>query len=597
MTSDMGETQMATGLSIPTEKPQNGLMGLKHWRYDLRSGFMVSMISLPFSMGIAITSGAPPVCGIMSAIIAGLMLPLLGGSYVTISGPAAGLAPVLFAGMIMLGSVQLGHGAGQSELLKAGYPLVLVTICIAGLLQVVLAKLKVARLSAIFPAAAIEGMLAAIGLLIIVKQIPLFMGVKFEAHEFWTILGEVPRHFTTMNLRVLGLGVVCVAALFILAAIPGRFLKVMPPPVWVFVFGTLAGQLLLHLDQQYLINVPKGLLKNGIVLPAFPAVFGNYHLWAPAAYIVITLLLIDGTESLATIAAVDKIDPYRRRSDPDRTLFAMGVLNMCSSTLGGLTIIPGMVKSTANILGGGRTQWANFFNACFLLSFLFFGRDLVNLVPMTVLASILVFIGFKLCRPKVWVKVAQIGTEQLLIFTVTILVTVTTDLLIGIGVGIALRLLISLSYVGLWHTLRDDSVGAAKPSLGAHFLSLFRDPVTRREFDEGKYHLYLDGPLVCFNMFHMIRELENRPHDARAVYLHLSPRVPVVDHTTYDALHHFLEEINPDGDHPDMAIDGWDHLRPLSKHKASTRIALLATERLDTTARAEEELRVTQATD
>src|SRR5580704_1313744 len=110
MTSDMGETQMATGLSIPTEKPRNGLMGLKHWRYDLRSGFMVSMISLPFSMGIAITSGAPPVCGIMSAIIAGFLLPFLGGSYVTISGPAAGLAPVLYAGMVALGRGDLGIG-------------------------------------------------------------------------------------------------------------------------------------------------------------------------------------------------------------------------------------------------------------------------------------------------------------------------------------------------------------------------------------------------------------------------------------------------------------------------------------------------------
>ena len=132
---------------------------------------------------------------------------------------------------------------------------------------------------------------------------------------------------------------------------------------------------------------------------------GNYHFWLPVAYLVVLLVLIDGTESLATIAAVDKLDPYRRRSDPDRTLLAMGVSNMCSSTVGGLTIIPGIVKSTANIMGGGRTQWANFFNACFLLTLLIFGRNLINLVPKTVLAAILVFIGFKLCRPKVWVKV------------------------------------------------------------------------------------------------------------------------------------------------------------------------------------------------
>jgi MFS superfamily sulfate permease-like transporter len=579
------------------EKPQNGLAGLKHWRYDLRSGFMVAMISLPFSMGIAITSGAPPVCGIVSAIIAGFLLPFLGGSYVTISGPAAGLAPALFAGMIMLGGVQLGRGAGHDEVLKAGYPLVLVAICLAGLLQVVLAKMKVARLSAIFPAGAIEGMLAAIGLMIIAKQIPLFMGVKFEAHEFWAILREAPRHFATMNLQVFGLGVACLATLFVLAAVPGRLFKVMPPPVWVFVFGTLSSLLFLHLDSRYLIHVPEAPLKHGVVLPNFAAALSNAGLWLPLAYIVFTLLLIDGTESLATIAAVDKIDPYRRRSDPDRTLNAMGVSNMCSSLLGGLTIIPGIVKSTANIIGGGRTQWANFFNACFLLAFLIFARGLINLVPMAVLASILVFIGFKLCRAKVWMKVAAVGSEQLLIFTVTVLVTVTTDLLIGIAAGIALELALSLWYVSLWHTLRDASLGIAKPSLAARFLSLFRNPVTRRELDGGAYHLYVDGPLVCFNMFHMMREVRNRPDGVRSMHIHLSSHVPLVDHTTCDTLQQYLEEFNANGEGPSLSIEGWDRMLPLSKHEASMRIALVAGESLIGTARAEAELHAAQALD
>src|ERR1700693_1029646 len=117
---------MESNLPVDDEKPRNGVAGLKHWRYDLRSVFMVAMISLPFSMGIAITSGAPPICGIVSAIIAGFVLPFLGGSYVTISGPAAGLAPALLAGMLTLGHGALAKGASQSELLAVGYPLVLV---------------------------------------------------------------------------------------------------------------------------------------------------------------------------------------------------------------------------------------------------------------------------------------------------------------------------------------------------------------------------------------------------------------------------------------------------------------------------------------
>src|SRR6201997_2739484 len=562
----------ATVPTVATEKPRNGLAGLKHWRYDLRSGFTVAMISLPFSMGIAITSGAPPICGIVSAIIAGFVLPFLGGSYVTISGPAAGLAPALFAGMIMLGHARLGRGASTSELLAVGYPLVLVAIAIAGVLQVILAKLKVARLSAIFPAAAIQGMLAAIGLMIIVKQIPLFMGVKFEAHEFWAVLGEAPRHVQSMSHQTVALGVGCLAALFVLSVLPGRLLKVMPPPVWVFFVGTVVSTFILKLDKSHLINVPDS-LEHGVVFPHFGEAFTHAALLLPLAYLVVALLFIDATESLATLAAVDNIDPYRRRSDPDRTLLAMGVSNGASSMLGGLTIIPGMVKSTANVMAGGRTQWANFYNACFLLTFVLFGRYVIDMAPTAVLGAILVFIGYKLCKPAVWLKIARVGTEQLVVFTLTVFVTVTTDLLIGILTGVGVELLLNLWYVGLWHTLRNGSE-FAKPSFAVRFASLFRNPVSQRESDEGTYHLYLDGPLVCFNLFHVIRELGQLPQGTHTVYLHVSSRVPLVDHTTGQSLRYFLEEFSGQDQSPRLVIEGWDHMRGLSKHETSTRIAL-----------------------
>ncbi|WP_024441120.1 SulP family inorganic anion transporter [Mycobacterium sp. UM_WGJ] len=563
---------MPQNLTVPTEKPRNGLAGLKHWRYDLRSGFTVAMISLPFSMGIAITSGAPPICGIVSAIIAGFVLPFLGGSYVTISGPAAGLAPVLFAGMITLGQIRLGEGASESELLAVGYPLVLVAIAIAGVVQLILARLKVARLSAIFPAAAIQGMLAAIGLMIIAKQIPLFMGVPFEGREFWAILAEVPRHVGSMNLQVFVLGIGCLAGLFVLTAMPGRMLKVMPPPVWVFFAGTLASVFILKLDRHYLINVPNSVM-DGVVMPQFGTVLAHPELWLALAYLVITLVLIDGAESLATIAAVDRIDPFRRRSDPDRTLQAMGASNVASSALGGLTIIPGMIKSTANILGGGRTQWANFYNACFLLLFVLLFSDLINMVPLTVLAAVLVFIGYKLCKPAVWLNVARVGAEQFAVFVITLLVTLTTDLLIGLLAGVAVKLVLNLWLESLWHTLRNRS-DSANPTLVGRLFSLFRNPVSQRGFDEGAYHLYLDGSLVCFNLFHVIRELGQFPPDTQTVQLHLSWRVPLVDHTTNETLRYFLEEFSGQDDSPTLVIEGWDRMRPLSNHETSTRIAL-----------------------
>lgn len=535
------------------------------------SGLMVAMISLPFSMGIAITSGAPPVCGIMSAIIAGFLLPFLGGSYVTVSGPAAGLAPAIYSGIVTLGTIYLGADASNESVLATGYPLVLVAICIAGLLQVVLARFKIARLCAIFPAAAIEGMLAAIGLMIIVKQIPLLFGQKFESHEFWGILAEAPQKLSVVNLPVLELGLGCVAVLFILSAIPWRMLKVVPPPVWIFFLGTILSLTLFSVGKENLIAIPESPLEHGITMPAVGEVFATPQTWLPLAYIVFVLLLIDGTESLATIMAVDKLDPFHRRSDPDRTLQAMGVSNVASSMLGGLTIIPGIVKSTANVMGGGRTQWANFYNAGFLLLMLIFARDLINLVPKVVLASILIFVGFKLCRPKVWGYMAKIGSEQFAIFATTVIVTVTTDLLIGIVVGVLMKLALNLWYVGLANRLNKSVVTTAS-SPWSRLSGLFQNPVDRREFAAGAYDLYLSRPLVCFNLFHVIRELQELPPGTKSVRLHFSPYVTVVDHTTVETLFHYLHDFNSKD--LTMELVHWDRFQPLSDHPCAIQLGL-----------------------
>ena len=666
------------------EKPQNGLGGLKHWIYDLRSGFMVAMVSLPFSMGIAITSGAPPITGVISAIIAGFLLPFLGGSYVTISGPAAGLAPVLFTGMISLATAEIGKevaaGKTTQELLEIGYPLILVAISIAGVLQIILARFKVARLSAIFPAAAIEGMLAAIGLIIIVKQLPLIFGVDFEEHEFWGMVFEIPEHIGDIYVPAMVTGLSCTAALFLLNSLPFRFLKVMPPPVWVFIGGSIVFQLVFHIptgqftheqrqavelmerqltpehhqlivklndelksdlgtqeltpdertaisslheqlkkdirnnelsDEQlaaveqlkkeltpeqiaayqelphlgYCINIPDNPL-SGIQLPRYDRIINYPHTWAMLAYVVFVLILIDATESLATIVAVDKLDPFKRRSNPDGTLQAMGGCNLASSVVGGLTIIPGIVKSTANIIGGGRTLWANFFNACMLLVFLFLARPLINQVPLAVLAAILIFVGWKLCGPKVWKHTAAIGIEQLAVFLVTLIVTVSTDLLIGIGVGVLLKLLMDLSLIGLasrLSTADNGDNGEKKRSLFSRFVDVFRNPVTRNEHEEnGTYSVYFARPLHCFNLFHVIRELQHVPKEATTLRLRFSPLANVIDHTAVETMLHYLEEYKLNG--LGIELEGWEDFVPLSNHHAAIRMRLAERQPAATTA-------------
>lgn len=521
------------------EKPQNGIAGLKHWRHDLIAGLLVSLVSLPLSIGIAIASGAEPVTGLISAIIAGLLLPFLGGSYVTISGPAAGLAPVLLASMTVL-----GHGNKDG-----GYHYLLAVICAVGCIQIILSLLKAARFSALFPASVVEGMLAAIGMLIIAKQLGTFMGFKVSAHEFHEIVYEALTHAPSHAVpQVFLLGAVCLSLTFLLGTVKLRWLRIVPPPLLVVVVGVILGQLL-GVDAQYLIKLPDNPL-HGFAFPDFAGLIADRSLWWTAISVVVTLTLIDGIESLATIMAVDKIDPFRRKSDPNRTLLAMGISNICSSIVGGLTIIPGGVKSKACIVGGGRTLWANFYNAVFLIIFVFVARDLINLIPLTALASILIYTGWKLCEPKVWRHIASIGREQLIPFTVTVAGSLAIDLLWGIGLGMLSKLMMNvvLTIVAAQRIPgQRRSLMELMISLPKRVLDQFRNPIVERALNDQDYHLFFGHPIVCFNTLSVSQELSKIPHQAQHVFLHVTRDVLLIDHTSCENLSHLMAERNAAG--------------------------------------------------
>ncbi|MGE5191569.1 MAG: SulP family inorganic anion transporter, partial [Deltaproteobacteria bacterium] len=544
-------------------KPQNGVAGLKHWRSDMLAGLLVSLVSLPFSLGIAIASGAPPVAGLVSAIIAGLIYPFLGGSFVTISGPAAGLAPVLFVAMTAL-------GRGDREV---GYPLLLCVIGMAGCVQIILSRLKVARFSAWFSPTVVEGMLAAIGLLIIAKEFPELIGNKFESHEFWGIIAEIPRQLMQMDPRVALIGVVCLGLTVALSAAKARWTKVVPPPLTVVLVGLVLAQLV-RLDPTHMLHIPDNLLKDSMKFPHFAGLFADRSLWWLVFTTVLTLTLIDGVESLATIAGIDKIDPWKRKSSPDRTLLAMGVSNILSSVAGGLTIIPGGVKSTTCIVTGGKTLWANFYNAIFLLMYLFLGKQIINLIPLSALAAIVVFIGYKLCRPRVWRHVAHVGSEQLLVFCTTVIVTVSTDLLLGIISGMALELVLNVSFA--WPAARLAT--GASPASGngvartlARFADLFRNPVTHRELVDNQFHVYFGRPLVSFNTLHLNRELARIPDQATTVYFHVGDDVTLIDHTSSTNLMSFAHDYEQSGK-GQVQFTGLDEMSMCSGHETCLRV-------------------------
>lgn len=531
-------------------KPENGIKGLRHWKKDMFAGFIVALVSVPLSLGIALASGAPPVCGITSEIIAGLVFPLIGGAYVTISGPAAGLAPVLYSSIAALGQ-------GNME---RGYHLVLGVIMFAGLTQIVLTYFKAAKFSYLFPRAAVHGMLAAIGLLIIGKQIPNFIGTKYTAHDFFPVIAETPSHFFHLNPAVLVTSVVCLALLFLLPKVKNRWMKYIPAHLAVVLVGIALGQLF-HLSGNFLVQIPANPLEHGIVFPDFSGLFADPKLIPTIIVCVFALTFVDGTESLATIHAVDAIDPYKRKSNPHRTLLAMGVSNICSALIGGLTIIPGIVKSTTCIVAGGRTAWVNFYNAMFLLAFLLFFHEAIGLIPVACLSAVLVHIGYKLAGPHKWQQVINLGFDQLLVFTTTVLVTVCSDLLVGIACGVAMKIVI-LMYYSLVH--------GNKQSVYTAFLKLFRNPIESVSIKDGAAEVRFNGPVTCFNNLAVRESLEAVVKKAKTVKVNLSDEVSIVDHSSSVYLTGLAEESERNG-LAKVSLDGLNKLTCCARNEMSMR--------------------------
>ena len=413
-------------------------LNTKFLKSDIRSGLVVFLVALPLCLGIAVASGAPPFAGIICGIIAGTVVGSLSGSNVSVSGPAAGLIAIVLTAITDL-----------------GYETFIVAVMIAGLIQLTLGFLKAGTFSSYFPTSVIEGMLVAIGIIIIMKEVPHAIGYD-KAHEgdFFSLEKGAETGFFTeiinaINYAHAGAIIIAVISIAILVAFNKlaflKKIKAIPGALIVVLVGILMNEAFkatgssLAISQEHLVTLP-----TASSVPEFFSQFTRPELSGflePKVWVVgLTIAIVASIETLLCLEAGDKMDPLKRYSSPNKELKAQGIGNMISGFVGGLPMTSVIVRTTANINAGARTRLSAVSHGIFLLVTVITIPTLLNKIPMASLASILIMIGLKLASPKVFMHIWRTGKHQFIPFIVTVLAVVLTDLLKGVGIGLAVAI-------------------------------------------------------------------------------------------------------------------------------------------------------------
>ncbi len=531
-----------TNSAIQAHLPKIGFAGLtENWRADIISGLLVFLIALPLCLGIAMASGFPPQAGVITAIVGGLFVSRINGSFVTITGPAAGLI------VVILDSVQaLGGGDAM-----AGYHYTLAAIVCASVIQTLMGLMKAGKMSAFFPSSAVHGMLAAIGIIIMAKQVHVMLGVKPDAGTLFETISAIPASIRDMNPEVATIG--CIGLLILIAwqTVGNRYLKMIPAPLIVVAVGMVLGQyfdldhehLYLFLPDtqflphheftigpKFLVSIPQNFLAS-FAFPDFSLV-GHAVFWQQ----VITICLVGSLESLLSAAAVDKLDHYKRTSDLNRDLAAVGLGNVICGLIGGMPMIAEIVRSSANVNNGARTGWANFFHGLFLLIFVALFPRVVHEIPLAALAALLVFTGFRLASPSQFKKTLEIGWDQLGVFVITIVGVLATDLLIGVAIGIFAEFVIHFGRAVNWSAI----------------FKIYRKV---EETEPGVFRVEISGAAFFGNYLLLKDELSKIP-PGKKIVIDLS-NTALIDHTVMENLHHFCEDYEKTGGHAEIqGLDG-----------------------------------------
>ncbi|MGB7324271.1 MAG: SulP family inorganic anion transporter [Rubripirellula sp.] len=543
------------------EVPKGNAAGFtKHFKADIVSGFLVFLIALPLCLGISIASGYPPIAGIFTAIVGSIVATVISNSELTIKGPAAGLIVIAIGCIEAFGGD--GMAGGWTETDVSAYRAALAVGVAAAVLQICFGFFRAGILGEFFPVTAVHGMLAAIGVIIISKQIPVALGVTASGGPL-EMLRNIPNYVAEANPAIASIGMVSILIMFLWPRVGQKFsiAKLFPSPLIVLLVAVPMGMIfdLMHahsytlqqhdyqLGEQYLVAMPDrvfGMFEQ-ITTPDFSA------LRQPKAWTWVFMFFVIGSlESLLSAKAVDLIDPWRRKTNMDRDMIAVGAGNLCASMIGGLPMISEIVRSKANIDNGAKTRFADFWHGMFLLVCVAIIPMILHRIPMAALASMLIYTGFRLAHPNEFMNAWRIGREQLIVFVVTLVAVLATDLLIGIAIGIASKAIIHLSN-------------------GVPLRSLFKPNVEVAEDDGQTVRIVAYKSAVFSNWIPIRRLIETEGLlERKNIEFDLS-ETEFVDHSVMDKLH----EVTEDFDQAGLAfrVIGLDEHQPLTAHQDSAR--------------------------
>ncbi|WP_209401505.1 SulP family inorganic anion transporter [Pseudozobellia sp. WGM2] len=464
----------------------------KHIKSDLPASVVVFFVALPLCLGIALASGAPLFSGLIAGIVGGIVVGGLSGSKIGVSGPAAGLAAIVLVAITSLG----------------GYENFLVAVVIGGVIQILFGVLKAGVIGYYFPSSVIKGMLTGIGIIIVLKQIPHFFGYDPDPEGDWAFLqvdGEntFSEILNTVNnispgatlIAIIGLGILILWNTVL--SKKGKIFQLVQGPVVAVVVGILFYILTkdhetLAISKEHLVSVPvPDDLDSFLAQFSFPnfGAIGNPDVWITA----FTIALVASLETLLCVEATDKLDPHKNVTPTNRELLAQGTGNILSGMIGGLPITQVIVRSSANIQSGGRTKLSAIIHGFFLLISVILIPNLLNMIPLSVLAAILFIVGYKLAKPALFKVMYKLGWKQFVPFIVTILGIVFIDLLWGIGLGLAVGIVVIL----------------LKSYQNSHFLHI-------EDISNGKHRIKmtLAEEVTFFNKGAILKELDSLPRDS-----------------------------------------------------------------------------------